>query len=97
MLDMHFREKAEEERLFQEIAAERAAAHIAGLALDDAGRGGGQADAQRRGVPGLRFGGRLAAEPILVSVKVGFGTPPPADCGRPRLPSPQRNNARKGL
>ena len=36
LLDTHFREKAEEERLFQEIAAERAAAHIAGLALDDA-------------------------------------------------------------
>ncbi|KJA20815.1 hypothetical protein HYPSUDRAFT_203415 [Hypholoma sublateritium FD-334 SS-4] len=35
-LDTHFLEKAEEERLFQEIAAERAAAHIAGLALDDA-------------------------------------------------------------
>lgn len=35
LLDSHFREKAEAERLFQEIAAERAASKIAGLALDD--------------------------------------------------------------
>ncbi|KAF8179117.1 putative N6-adenine methyltransferase-domain-containing protein [Pholiota molesta] len=34
LLDSHFRAKAEEERLFQEIAAERAAGQIAGLALE---------------------------------------------------------------
>ncbi|KAF8972509.1 hypothetical protein BDZ97DRAFT_838359 [Flammula alnicola] len=35
LLDNYFTEKAEEERLFREIAAERAAALIAGLALED--------------------------------------------------------------
>lgn len=35
LLDSHFRAKAEEERLYQEIAAERAAVQIAGLALED--------------------------------------------------------------
>jgi len=34
LLDSYFNEKAEEERRFNEIAAERAAAHIAGLALE---------------------------------------------------------------
>jgi len=35
LLDAFFNEKADEERRFNEIASERAAAQIAGLALDD--------------------------------------------------------------
>jgi hypothetical protein len=34
LLDVYFNEKADEERRFNEIALERAAAHIAGLALE---------------------------------------------------------------
>lgn len=34
LLDSHFSQKAEEERLFRELEAERVAAHIAGLALE---------------------------------------------------------------
>jgi hypothetical protein len=34
LLDTHFSQKAEEERLFRELEAERVAAHIAGLALE---------------------------------------------------------------
>jgi len=34
ILDNYFAEKAEQERLFQELAAEKAAAEVAGLALD---------------------------------------------------------------
>ncbi|KAF8168461.1 hypothetical protein B0H34DRAFT_60189 [Crassisporium funariophilum] len=36
LLDAFFNEKADEERRFNELAAETAAARIAGLALDDA-------------------------------------------------------------
>lgn len=34
LLDSHFSEKAEEERLFNELAADQAAARVAGLELD---------------------------------------------------------------
>jgi len=34
LLDTHFNQKAEEERRFRELEAERVAAHIAGLALE---------------------------------------------------------------